>query len=289
LGVGGQIDKVAGFFYACCNRSVNLAVMQDAQPTSAPSTLLGSGDPAPFSVFHRAGRAELVMFCDHAGRAFPKRLGTLGLGPRELDQHIAWDIGIAGLGQRLAQSLDAPFFMTAYSRLVIDCNRHVDDPTSIPQESDRIRVPGNRGLSAMDRRQRQEEIQGRVFAGRVPVVISLHSFTPVMNGFQRPWHVGVLWNRDARLPVPLMRRLAQGPGLVVGDNEPYSGRDGHGYSIKFHAEALGLAHALLEIRQDLIAEESGQEKWAGILHRVLKEVLANPALHQVQPRPEAAP
>jgi predicted N-formylglutamate amidohydrolase len=285
---------------AVIDRSI-LAVMQDAQPTSAHSTLLGPDDPPPFSVFHRAGRAELVMFCDHAGRAFPKALGTLGLGQRELDQHIAWDIGIAGLGRRLAHSLDAPFFMTAYSRLVIDCNRHVDDPTSIPQESDRIRVPGNRGLSAMDRRQRQEEIfrpyhaaltqeiQGRVSAGRVPVVISLHSFTPVMNGFQRPWHVGVLWNRDARLPVPLMRRLAQGPGLVVGDNEPYSGRDGHGYSIKFHAEALGLAHALLEIRQDLIAEESGQEKWAGILHRVLKEVLANPALHQVQPRPEAAP
>ena len=130
--------------------------MQDAQPTSAPSTLLGPEDPAPFSVFHREGRAELVMFCDHAGRAFPKALGTLGLGPRELDQHIAWDIGIAGLGRRLAHSLDAPFFMTAYSRLVIDCNRHLNDPTSIPQESDRVRVPGNRGLSADDRRRRQD-------------------------------------------------------------------------------------------------------------------------------------
>ncbi|MEZ5831561.1 MAG: N-formylglutamate amidohydrolase [Dongiaceae bacterium] len=275
--------------------------MQDAQPTSAQSTLLGPDDPAPFSVFHREGRAELVMFCDHAGRAFPGRLGTLGLGPRELDQHIAWDIGIAGLGRRLAKSLDAPFFMTAYSRLVIDCNRHLDDPTSMPQESDRVRVPGNRGLSAADRRQRQEEIfrpyhaalareiEGRIAAGRTPVIISLHSFTPVMNGFQRPWHVGVLWNRDARMPVPLMRRLAEEPGLVVGDNEPYSGRDGHGYSIKAHAEALGLAHALLEIRQDLIAEEAGQAHWAGILHRVLKDVLGNPALHEIRRQPEVAP
>jgi predicted N-formylglutamate amidohydrolase len=275
--------------------------MQDAQPTSAHSSLLGPEDPAPFSVFHRAGRAELVMFCDHAGRAFPKALGTLGLGPRELEQHIAWDIGIAGLGQRLAHSLDAPFFMTAYSRLVIDCNRHLNDPTSIPQESDRIPVPGNRGLSAAERRQRQDaifhpyhnalaqEIQGRVAAGRIPVVISLHSFTPVMNGFQRPWHVGVLWNRDARMPVPLMRRLAEEPDLVVGDNEPYSGRDGHGYSIAVHAESLGLAHALLEIRQDLIAAESGQEKWAHILRRVFKDVLANPALHEVRLQPEAAP
>lgn len=234
------------------------------------------------------------MFCDHAGRAFPKALGTLGLAPGELDQHIAWDIGIAGLGRRLAQSLDAPFFVTAYSRLVIDCNRRIGDPTSIAQESDRVRVPGNRGLGADDRRRREQEIfqpyhdalmaeiKGRVAAGRIPVVISLHSFTPVMNGFQRPWHVGVLWNKDARMPVPLMRRLAEEPGLVVGDNEPYSGRDGHGYSIKAHAEALGLAHALLEIRQDLIADERGQDKWAGILHRVLRDVLANPALHEIR-------
>jgi predicted N-formylglutamate amidohydrolase len=241
------------------------------------------------------------MFCDHAGRAFPKALGALGLGSRELEQHIAWDIGIAGLGRRLARSLDAPFFMTSYSRLVIDCNRQVDDPTSIPQESDRIKVPGNRGLSAEDRRRRQgeifwpyhhalsAEIEGRVAAKRIPVVISLHSFTPVMNGFQRPWHVGVLWNRDARMPVPLIRRLAEEPDLVVGDNEPYSGRDGHGYSIKAHAEALGLAHALLEIRQDLITDESGQERWAGILHRVLKDVLANPALHEIRHQPGATP
>jgi predicted N-formylglutamate amidohydrolase len=298
---GGLIDKAAGFFYAGRDISVNLAVMQDAQPTSAQSTLLSPDDPAPFSVFHREGRAELVMFCDHAGRAFPKALGALGLGSRELEQHIAWDIGIAGLGRRLARSLDAPFFMTSYSRLVIDCNRQVDDPTSIPQESDRIKVPGNRGLSAEDRRRRQgeifwpyhhalsAEIEGRVAAKRIPVVISLHSFTPVMNGFQRPWHVGVLWNRDARMPVPLIRRLAEEPDLVVGDNEPYSGRDGHGYSIKAHAEALGLAHALLEIRQDLITDESGQERWAGILHRVLKDVLANPALHEIRHQPGATP
>ncbi len=280
--------------------TVNLAVMQDVQPTSVASRLLGPEDPPPFSVFHREGRAELVMFCDHAGRAFPRSLGTLGLTQRAVDQHIAWDIGIAGLGRRLARSLDAPFFMTAYSRLVIDCNRHPDDPTSIAQESDGVAVSGNRGLGAAERRRRQEEIflpyhaaltaeiRGRVAAGRVPVVLSLHSFTPVMSGFQRPWHVGVLWNNDARLPVPLMRRLAEEPGLVVGDNEPYSGRDGHGYSIRAHAEALGLAHALLEIRQDLIADDAGQEKWAGILHRVLQDVLANPALHEVRPQPEAA-
>ena len=268
--------------------------MQDAQSPATAETLLGPDDPAPFSLFNAAGKANLLLFCDHAGRAFPARLGTLGLGPRELDQHIAWDIGIAGLGKRLSLSLDAPLFMTAYSRLVIDCNRRLHDPTSIPQESDRTPIPGNRGLSAEDRRQRQEEIftpyhmaletelQRRLDGGSVPVVVSLHSFTPVMNGFQRPWHVGILWNRDARMPVPLMRRLAAEPDLIVGDNEPYSGRDGHGYSIKAHAERKGLAHALFEIRQDLIAEESGQERWAEILRRALKDVLNGPGLHEIR-------
>jgi len=268
--------------------------MQDAHPPATADSLLGPDDPAPFSLFNSTGKANLLLFCDHAGRAFPAALGTLGLAPHELDQHIAWDIGIAGLGKRLSLALDAPLFMTAYSRLVIDCNRHLNDPTSIPQESDRTPVPGNRGLSPEDRRRRQAgiftpyhtalaaDLAERLDAGRVPVVVSLHSFTPMMNGFLRPWHVGVLWNRDARLPVPLMQRLAEEPDLIVGDNEPYSGRDGHGYSIKAHAERQGLAHALFEIRQDLIAEESGQERWAAILHRVLKDALDNPALHEIR-------
>ena len=288
----GFIDNPGGVFYAAVTNAAILAVMQDAQPPSTADTLLGPDDPAPFSVVNPQGRTDLLLFCDHAGRAFPARLGTLGLGPRELDQHIAWDIGIAGLGRRLSIALDAPLFLTAYSRLVIDCNRHLDDPTSIPQESDRTPIPGNRGLTQAERRQRQREIfapyhealaallQARLAGGHVPVVVSLHSFTPVMNGFQRPWHVGVLWNRDARLPVPLMQRLTQEPDLVVGDNEPYSGRDGHGYTIKAHAEAQGLAHGLFEIRQDLIADAAGQERWADILHRVLRDVLGNPILHE---------
>ena len=271
-----------------------LARMQDPSFPTAADALLGPDDPAPFSVFNAAGKADLLLFCDHAGRAFPAALGTLGLAPRQLDQHIAWDIGIAGMGKRLSLALDAPLFMTAYSRLVIDCNRHLNDPTSIPQESDRTPIPGNRGLSPEDRRRRQAEIftpyhtalaadlAARVVSGRVPVVVSLHSFTPLMNGFQRPWHVGVLWNRDPRLPVPLMRRFAAEPDLVVGDNEPYSGRDGHGYSIKAHAERQGLAHALLEIRQDLIADDGGQERWAAILQRVLQDVLGDPSLHEIR-------
>jgi predicted N-formylglutamate amidohydrolase len=292
---GGRLIDIAGGIAYPARRTARIALMQDAQPAMPASKLLGPDDPAPFSVVNPNGRTDLLLFCDHAGRAFPAKLGTLGLGPKALDQHIAWDIGIAGLGRRLSASLDAPLFLTAYSRLVIDCNRHLDDPTSMPQESDRTPIPGNRGLAPEERRARQEEIfapyhaaldallKKRLGDGHVPVIVSLHSFTPVMNDFQRPWHVGVLWNRDARLAVPLMQRLAAEPGLVVGDNEPYSGRDGHGYTIKAHAEAQGLAHGLLEIRQDLIADEAGQARWAEILHRVLLDVLGKPVLHELRP------
>ena len=177
----------------------------------ATEALLQPGDPAPFELLNRYGASPWLLTADHAGQAIPRALGDLGLPPGEIDRHIGWDIGIAGVARELATLLDAWTILQAYSRLVIDCNRRLNDPTSIPQESDRTPIPGNRGLSAEDRRQRQEEIftpyhmalethlQDRLEAGSVPVVVSLHSFTPVMNGFQRPWQVGILWNRDPRV------------------------------------------------------------------------------------------
>jgi predicted N-formylglutamate amidohydrolase len=254
--------------------------------------LLVPGDPPPFEVINPDGKARLVLFSDHAGRAIPKRLGTLGLKQAELDQHIGWDIGIANLARKLAAALDAPAVLAGYSRLVIDCNRRLDDPTSIAQESDRIPVPGNRGLSAEDRKARQEaifapyhaEIEAMIArkrkAGPDPAVLSLHSFTPRMNGFARPWHIGILWNRDPRLPVPLMARLMQEEGLVVGDNEPYSGKDEHGYSVIVHAEKQGLPHGLIEMRQDLIGDAAGVARWAETLVRALRDVLADERVYQ---------
>src|SRR4051795_13772340 len=155
--------------------------------------LLLPGDPPPFELINPQGRARLVLFSDHAGRAIPQRLGTLGLRQAELDQHIGWDIGIGKLAQALATALDAPAVLCGYSRLVIDCNRRLDDPTSIAQESDRIPVPGNRGLSAEDRKARQaaifrpyhlavsDVIEGKRNVGPDPAILSLHSFTPQMN------------------------------------------------------------------------------------------------------------
>jgi predicted N-formylglutamate amidohydrolase len=251
------------------------------------SELLVAGDPPPFDVVNPEGRARLVLISDHAGRAIPQRLGTLGLTAAELDQHIGWDIGIGAVARRIAAALDAPAIIGGYSRLVIDCNRRLNDPTSIAQESDRIAIPGNRGLSEADRRARQQAIfqpyhdaidaviANKRSLGPDPAVVSLHSFTPTMSGFARPWHVGILWNRDGRLPVPLMARLLQEPGLVVGDNEPYSGRDEHGYSIVAHAEAKGLTHALFEVRQDLIGDDAGVARWSDRLTAVLRDVLAD--------------
>jgi len=262
--------------------------------SEAGGDLLLPGDPPPFEVINPDGKARLVLFSDHAGRAIPKRLGTLGLRQDELDQHIGWDIGIANLARKLAVALDAPAVLCGYSRLVIDCNRRLDDPTSIAQESDRIPVPGNRGLSAEGRKARQDAIfrpyhatVSEVIArkrkeGPDPAILSLHSFTPRMNGFARPWHIGILWNRDPRLPVPLMARLLQEPGIVVGDNEPYSGKDEHGYSVIVHGEKAGLPHGLIEMRQDLIGDDAGVARWAETLIRVLKDVLADQRVYQAR-------
>jgi len=267
--------------------------MNSETARDAPTgNLLLPGDPAPFEVINPEGRARLVLFSDHAGRAIPQRLGTLGLQQAELDQHIGWDIGIAKLARKLSAALDAPAVVGGYSRLVIDCNRRLNDPTSIAQESDRIQVPGNRGLTEAERKARQEEIftpyhaaieaviARKRKAGPDPAIVSLHSFTPQMNGFARPWHIGILWNRDPRIPVPLMARLMQEPGLVVGDNEPYSGKDEHGYSIIAHGEAKGLPHGLIEVRQDLIGDDAGVEHWAEVLIRVLRDVLADDRVYQ---------
>ncbi len=258
------------------------------------SGLLRPGDPPPFEVVNPDGAGRVVLIADHAGRAIPAALGGLGLDAAALARHIAWDIGIGDVTRRLARRLDAPAVLAGYSRLVIDCNRRLDDPTSIAQESDDVPVPGNRALAAADREARaaavfapyhaaiQGVIDGRRRAGIVPALVSMHSFTPVMNGFERPWHVGILWNRDPRLPQALLRRLGAESDLCVGDNEPYSGRLGQGYSIHRHGADNGLAHVLIELRQDLIDTRHGAEAWSGRLAAILAEVLADPGLYRIE-------
>jgi predicted N-formylglutamate amidohydrolase len=266
---------------------------QDLSPDDS-FPLLSAGDPAAFEIFNATGRAPILLICDHASNAVPGRLRRLGLDEEQMALHVAWDIGAAEVTRRLAVLLDAQAVLAGYSRLVIDCNRSLDDPTSVAGESDGIVVPGNFGLSPAARAARAEacfhpyhvaisgQLAGFAAAGIVPAVISIHSFTPVMRDFARPWHVGILWDKDRRLPVPLIAALAADPALVVGDNEPYSAREPAGHSVHTHAAAAGLPHTAIELRQDLIATPDGAGVWAAILAAALQPILARDDLYRIE-------
>jgi predicted N-formylglutamate amidohydrolase len=253
--------------------------------------LLGPDDPAPFELCQPQGRARLVLACDHASRAVPRGLNNLGLADDIIAQHIGWDIGAAEVARHLAKFLDAPAILCGFSRLVIDCNRAPDNPSSIPLASDGIAIPGNAGLTDAERLARREAIFAPYHAAieakvaalsegeSVPAVIAIHSFTPTMNRFKRPWHVGVLWDRDGRIAQPLLTALECEAGVVVGDNQPYSAREPEGYTPEHHAAARGLPHVAIELRQDLLMQEIGCVEWAQRLARCLEPILEKPALY----------
>jgi predicted N-formylglutamate amidohydrolase len=243
--------------------------------------LLDPDEPAPAMLVNEDGASPFFLACDHAGNRIPRRLGTLGLPEAERQRHIAWDIGIAGVGQTLSQLLDAALVRQTYSRLVIDCNRDPAVASSIPEVSETTAIPGNVGLDAAARAARVAAIfrpyheriaaalDRRVTTGRPSVLIALHSFTPVYKGVARPWHVGVLFNRDARFAHALFARLRGEGDLVIGENEPYRVSDLTDYTVPVHGEGRGLLHVEIEIRQDLIAEPAGQLLWAQRLARLL--------------------
>jgi predicted N-formylglutamate amidohydrolase len=229
------------------------------------------------------GRSPFFLACDHAGRRMPRSLGTLGLPQAELDRHIAWDIGAASVARRLTKMLDAVLVMQPYSRLVIDCNRALDVPTSIVKISELTVVPGNQNVSKAGAAARVDaifrpyhnritaELDRREAEGRPTLLVSIHSFTPVFRGESRCVQAAVLYNRDPRF-ARLMHELLLAEGdLVVGDNDPYVLSDLTDYTIPFHGERRGLPHVELEIRQDLIAGEAGQAAWAERLARLLHQ------------------
>ncbi|MCL1551483.1 N-formylglutamate amidohydrolase [Xanthomonas nasturtii] len=243
--------------------------------------LLGPEDPAPFTVHNAQAASPWLLIADHAGQRVPARLANLGLPQVELDCHIGWDIGIAQLTRLLADALDAIAIAQTYSRLVVDCNRPHDSATLMPEVSDGTAIPGNLQLSADARRQRIEaifapyhariaaELDVRAQRRQPTLLVSMHSFTPTMAGHARPWHAGVLYNRDTRLAHRLLQALRSEPDLVVGDNQPYAVSDTSDYAIPVYGEGRGLLHVELEIRQDLIADAAGQHTWAARLARIL--------------------
>ncbi|MEZ5668194.1 MAG: N-formylglutamate amidohydrolase [Alphaproteobacteria bacterium] len=255
-------------------------------PTGAPPSLLGPDDPPPLSWLNRDSRRALLIVCDHASNAMPRALGDLGLSAAQRVDHIAWDPGAGAVTRLLSDALKAPAVLAGYSRLVIDCNRAPDDPTAIPQISDGVIVPGNRGLGDGDRTAREaachrpyhraiEDWLERALADHETVAMfAVHSFTPSLrDGITRPWDAGVLWTDDARIPVPLMQALRDEPGILVGDNEPYTAHDRFGFTIDVHAEPRGLPNALIEIRQDRLADAAGVQAWAARLARALDPIL----------------
>lgn len=249
----------------------------------------------PYRLIDGDAATGLVILCDHAENTIPEAYGLLGLRPEDLHRHIAYDLGAAEVAQRLAEALGAPAVLSCFSRLLIDPNRGRDDPTLIMQISDGLIVPGNVGLDleAIDcriaryyepyHRAIERAIEAGLAAGKPPVIVSVHSFTQAWKGTPRPWSVGVLWDKDPRLALPLLAALRTIPGIEVGDNAPYSGQL-NGDTLYRHGTGRGLAHALIEVRQDLILGPEGQAEWAKRLARALDQVLsdAGAALHAVE-------
>jgi len=246
-------------------------------------TLLSADEPPAYGLEHERGGSAFFIVCDHAGALIPRRLNGLGLSARDLERHIAYDIGAAGVARRLADLLDACAVLQTYSRLVIDCNRPIGAPGSIAAISESTRVPGNQAVSAADAQRREREVfrpyhdrirellDARAAGARPTLLVCMHSFTPVFLEKERPWHAAVLYNRDGRLARALLRILRRDPALTVGENEPYAVGDASDYAVPEYGEKRGIPHVEIEIRQDLIADETGQREWAERLAAALEE------------------
>jgi predicted N-formylglutamate amidohydrolase len=249
----------------------------------------------PYRSIEGDASTGLLILCDHAENTIPEAYGTLGLRAEDLHRHIAFDLGAASIAERLAEALGAPAVLSCFSRLLIDPNRGLDDPTLIMQISDGLIVPGNVGLGLTEIEKRIEHyyrpyhaaieraIDAAIAIGKPPVIVSVHSFTQAWKGVPRPWAVGVLWDKDPRLALPMIDALRTIPGIEVGDNVPYSGQL-KGDTLYRHGTGRGLAHALIEVRQDLILSAEGQGEWAARLAQALRKVLedAGGTLHAIE-------
>lgn len=251
------------------------------------ATLLQAGDPSAVGLENASAKSPILFISDHAGRAVPKRLGTLGLDEAERSRHIGWDIGIYGVTTNLARSLGATYVFQPYSRLVIDCNRRPGDAQSIVVESDGTVIPANRDIAAVDRRSRESEIlepyhraidevlADRARRGQPTAIIAMHSCTDRLkrDKERRPWHVGVIAETDWRIGDPLIELLEAETGYVIGRNQPYSVNMAADYTVPIHCEARGIPYVEIELRQDLIGDEKSQAEWARLLAGIFPRAL----------------
>ncbi|CAN5379229.1 N-formylglutamate amidohydrolase [soil metagenome] len=241
----------------------------------SPQSLLAADDPSPFQIINPAGASSFLIICDHAGNLIPEKLGNLGLGGDELTRHIAWDLGASQLSERLANALDATLIRQTYSRLVVDCNRDPAAHDAIAPVSDGTVIPGNQNLSDSDRAARFAEIHEPYHSAIAAAlgnktIVAVHSFTPAMNNFARPWEIGILHhlgNTDFALQV--LAALNERLGNTVGDNEPYA-MDGIDYTVPRHAYPAGLPYLEVEVRQDILSTPEGQSRISDLLTTVLQ-------------------
>ncbi len=249
--------------------------------------LLAPDEPPPFELVNPQGSASAVLVCDHASNRIPRQLASLGLTPDQLLQHIAWDPGAAEVARGLAARIDAPLILSGYSRLAIDLNRPLESPESITEQSAGVPIPGNRGLTPQSRAGRvaalfepYHQAIARLLGGRVgrpTLLISIHSFTPALNGEPRPWQVGVAHGRDCRLADLLRPALGRNGNLLVGDNQPYGVDDAHDYTLPTHGEDRGIPHAMIEIRQDGLRTPAEIAGWVRRLADTYEYVRADAA------------
>ena len=257
--------------------------MSPGSDQASPTPLLSGDEPSPYYVVNALAEEPILLVCDHAGCRFPASLGTLGLDPFARRCHLAWDIGAGSLTESLARNLGVPAVLAQYSRLVVDCNRELMDPGAFLEYGDGILVPGNRHLAQGEKDRRadaiywpyhhaiDEQIRRLRAAGPPPAFISIHSFTPVLDGVVRDVQIGVLWDKDSRLSDIFIEEF-RAAGFLTGDNEPYSGRAPQDYTVDHHAEAGGLPHVGIEIRQDLIGDFEGIKAIETVVQSIIESI-----------------
>jgi predicted N-formylglutamate amidohydrolase len=236
--------------------------------------------PPPIEIVNENGASRTLLVCEHASRHMPARYRDLGLPPGERDRHIAWDIGAAAVTRELAAALDAPAYLGTYSRLLIDLNRPIGAPSSIPERSEATDIPGNVGLDAAERDARRQAIfapfqarlSERLERRRPDRIVAIHSFTPVFLGVSRPWHIGILYDAARDFGEAMLAKLREDRAIVVGANVPYVIERSEDYTVPVHGDDLGIPAILVEIRNDLIREADGVSEWAARLARALSHV-----------------
>lgn len=256
--------------------------MSDAADLTDRTGSHGEGQPAVVTAINEEGASPYLLICEHASNYIPAAYGSLGLTARDVASHIAWDIGAAALAQRLSDLLDAPLILSGYSRLLIDCNRPLKSPSSIPLHSEYVRIPGNQALDPDEIGHREGAfflpfqdritrlLDERQAVNRPSIIIGIHSFTPIYLGIRRIWQVGVLHQGATTLASQLIEGFRRDPDLVVGDNEPYRIDPEEDYTVPVHGDARGIPAVLIEVRNDLLANSASMESWAARIAAVLR-------------------